>query len=106
MPTDIVALVMIFGIPLSAIIGSYVLKMKKLEIEAGGGANADVARRLAQLETENRDLRTRVETLETIVTSDESPRRVRVDAGARRPASDVVEEAAAKESAAVAKSAR
>jgi hypothetical protein len=78
----IIAILMVFGIPLSAIIGSYYVKLQKMKLESGGGA--DVARRMAQLEAENRDLRSRVEVLETIVTSDEPARpRVRVEARPR-----------------------
>ena len=78
----IIAIVMVFGIPLSAIIGSFMLKYKRMELERGGGAGADASRRIAQLEADNAELRKRVEVLETIVTSDVSPReaRVRVDA--------------------------
>ena len=88
----IVALLMIFGIPLSAIIGGYYVKLKRMEIEAGGGGNAGVlAHRVAQLEADNRDARARIEVLETIVTADEpaASARVRVDAAsvrAKRPA--------------------
>ena len=79
----IIAIMMVFGIPLSAIIGSYYVKLRRMDLEAGGGGAA-VARRVAQLEADNRDLRARIETLETIVTSDDaSHARVRVDAGAK-----------------------
>ena len=87
----IVALVMIFGIPLSAIIGSYYVKLKRMDLEAGGGGG-DVSRRIAQLEAVNRDLQTRIETLETIVTSDDAGHaRVRVDAGAKAREAAMVE---------------
>jgi hypothetical protein len=91
----IVALLLIFGIPLSAIIGGYMVKLKKMELESGGGAGTDVLRKLAMLEAENRDLKSRVEVLETIVTSDDAigaRSKIRVDAGARdrsREVSDV-----------------
>ncbi len=88
----IVALLMIFGIPLSAIIGSYYVKLKRMEIEAGGGGNTGaLARRVAQLEADNRDARARIEVLETIVTADEpvGRARVRVDAANARATGSV-----------------
>ena len=62
----IIAIVMIFGIPITAIISSTYIKSKKLAIEAGkvgiGG------RALEKLHAENEELKRRVENLETIVT--------------------------------------
>lgn len=89
MLVNIVALLMVFGIPLSAIIGAYMLKLKRMELEAGGGGKGgDLARRVAQLESDNRDARARIEVLETIVTGDEptvgTRARLRVDAATAR----------------------
>jgi hypothetical protein len=67
---------MVFGIPMSAIIGSYWLKAKRLQLASGETKGA--AGRLAELEASNADLRQRVEILETIVTSDSPPPRARV----------------------------
>jgi hypothetical protein len=72
----LVAIVMVFGIPMSAIIGSFWLKAKRLQLASGEGAGT--ASRLAKLEADNQDLRQRVEVLETIVTSDTSTARQRV----------------------------
>jgi uncharacterized protein YlxW (UPF0749 family) len=68
---DAIIVLIVFSVPLSAIIGSFWLKAKRLEHESGG---REFEPRMRALEAENRDLRQRVETLETIVTSDE-PRR-------------------------------
>jgi hypothetical protein len=91
MPVLIVAIV--FSVPLAAIVGAFWVKVKRMEFEAGA---RDVEPRLRALEAENRELRSRVEVLETIVTSDEPQRlrtRVRVEAAAPA-ASEAVEVAA------------
>lgn len=81
MPVLIIAIV--FSVPLAAIIGSFWVRVKRMEFEAGG---RDHEPRMRALEAENRELRQRVETLETIVTMDDhrgARTRVRVaDAGA------------------------
>jgi hypothetical protein len=64
----LVAIVMVFGIPMSAIIGSFWLKAKRMQLASGDLTGA--AARLAKLEAANADLKQRVETLETIVTAD------------------------------------
>lgn len=69
LPVLIVAIV--FSVPLAAILGSFWVKVKRMEFEAGG---RDMDPRVRALEAENRELRQRVEVLETIVTSDD-PRR-------------------------------
>ncbi len=81
LPALIVAIV--FSVPLAAILGSYWVKVKSMEFAAGG---RDQEPRLRALEAENRELRQRVEVLETIVTSDDPKRastRVRVAAPER-----------------------
>ena len=50
----------VFSVPLSAIVGAYWVKVKRLELEAGA---KDVEPRLRALEAENRELRERVEVL-------------------------------------------
>ena len=72
----LVAIVMVFGIPMSAIIGAYWLKAKRLQLGSGDGAGA--ANRLAKLEAASAELKQRVEILETIVTSDPPAIRPRV----------------------------
>jgi len=72
----LVAVVLVFGIPMSAIIGSYWLKAKRLQLASGDGAGS--ARRLAKLEADNADLQHRMEIIETIVTSDAAPVHPRV----------------------------
>lgn len=76
LPVLIVAIV--FSVPLAAIVGSFWVKVKRMEYQSGA---RDVEPRLRALEAENRELRQRIEVLETIATSD-APRarsRVRVD---------------------------
>jgi hypothetical protein len=65
---DVLMTMIVFSVPLSAIIGGFWLKAKK--IQATSGPDPQLAYRLAQLEAQNSELRQRVETLETIVTSD------------------------------------
>jgi hypothetical protein len=72
----LVAVVMVFGIPMSAIIGSFWLKAKRLQLASG--ESAGTVHRLAKLEADNADLRQRVEVLETIVTTDVPANRPRV----------------------------
>ena len=82
----IIALTLIFGIPLSAILGNVWLRAKRMDLEAGGSTSGS-ARRIAQLEAQNEDLQRRVEVLETIVTSgDEPAARARVRVAARAAA--------------------
>ena len=59
---------MIFSIPLAAIIGSYILKCKKLEFDKGGLTNDDKLK-IDKILNENQQLRGRVENLESIVTT-------------------------------------
>lgn len=80
LPVLIVAIV--FSVPLAAIVGAYWVRVKRMELESGAPARETEAR-LRALESENRELRSRVEVLETIVTSDDAPKqrtRVRVAA--------------------------
>jgi hypothetical protein len=60
---------MIFSIPLSAIIGSFYLKIQKLKLEKGGGMSSDEKQLLYKTYQENQDLKKRVADLESIVTS-------------------------------------
>jgi hypothetical protein len=72
---DVLILGIIFSVPLSAILGAYWVRIKRLDAEGGGAADA----RLRALEAEARELRARVEVLETIATSDHPKGRVRVE---------------------------
>lgn len=98
--TEVLVVAIVFSVPLAAIVGSFWMRVKRMEFESGG---RDQEPRLRALEAENRELRQRVEVLETIVTSDEPRRgstRVRVQpAEATAPRSDEValSEAAARE---------
>lgn len=69
----------VFSVPLAAILGGYWVRVKRIELESGGPAR-ELDARLRALEAENRELRSRVETLETIATSDAPRSRVRVTA--------------------------
>ena len=92
LPVLIVAIV--FSVPLAAIIGAFWVKVKRMEFEAGA---RDVEPRLRALEAENRELRQRVEVLETIATDDEPQRlrtRVRVEPAATAAAGEPAESAA------------
>ena len=59
---------MLASIPLSAIIGSYVMKYKKMTLEGGGLTNEDKLK-IDKILNENQQLRGRVENLESIVTT-------------------------------------
>lgn len=64
----ILGIIMVFGIPMSAIIGSYYVKVQKLKLQGGGGgglSNAD-RKKVQALMAENENLRRRVENLEEI----------------------------------------
>ena len=59
---------MIFAIPLAAVIGSYFIKYKKLMLDQGGLTNEDKLK-IDKILNENQQLRGRVENLESIVTT-------------------------------------
>ena len=61
-------LLVIFSVPLAGIVSGTYLKAKKLQAESGGGS--DMAQRVKLLEDENARVNKRLETLETIVTSE------------------------------------
>jgi hypothetical protein len=75
--------VMVFGIPMSAILGSFWLKAKRLQLASGDSSGS--ASRLAKLEADNADLKHRMEVIETIVTSDPAPVHARVLVEPRPP---------------------
>jgi gamma-glutamyl:cysteine ligase YbdK (ATP-grasp superfamily) len=58
---DILIILSLCSIPLSAILGSIYLKSKKLELQT------EMNRQVAEALEENRELRTRVENLESLV---------------------------------------
>lgn len=60
--------IMIFSIPLAAVIGSYAIKYKKLLLDQGGITNEDKLK-IDKILNENQQLRGRVENLESIVTT-------------------------------------
>ena len=61
---DIVFILMVFGIPMSAVIGHYVIKYKKLSM---GEMTSEDKKMLAQALHENKELRNRLQNMETIV---------------------------------------
>lgn len=95
--TEVLVVAIVFSVPLAAILGSFWMRVKRMEFEAGG---RDLEPRLRALEAENRELRQRVEVLETIVTSDE-PRRgsTRVRVQPEQAAPSQPDEAAQREAA-------
>jgi hypothetical protein len=60
---------MIFAIPLSAIIGTFYFKIQKLKLEKGGAMSSDEKQLLYKTYQENQELKRRVADLEAIVTS-------------------------------------
>lgn len=65
---EVLIMAIIFSVPLTAILGRVYLKAKAIDAQRGAGADAE--RRLLALERENAELKARVETLETIATSE------------------------------------
>ena len=61
---DIIALVLIFGSPVAFAGMFFAYRMKKLQLQSGSGVDAA---KLQQLEAASRELRARIETLESIV---------------------------------------
>ena len=61
---DIVAIIMVFGVPLSIIFSITYLKAKSMKLKAGGGIDSRI---VTSLREENADLRNRVENLEMIM---------------------------------------
>lgn len=70
----LVATLMIFGIPLSAIIGSYYLKAKKLAMQKNTKLTNDDEKKIKMLLAENDNLRHRIENLEEIVSDVDMPK--------------------------------
>lgn len=70
----IIALLMIFGIPIVAILSSTYIKALKLKVEKGGGMLEKDRKLLERLLSENSELRKRVENLETITTDSDMAR--------------------------------
>lgn len=64
----VLVILMVFSIPLAAIVGSFYLKAQKLKLQAGGIKQEDVLL-LKKTISENQDLKKRVENLEAIVTA-------------------------------------
>jgi hypothetical protein len=63
----IIAIIMVFSIPLSAIIGGYYLQLKKISAKQGGLTSQE-KKMVERILLENEELRKRVENLEMIVT--------------------------------------
>lgn len=66
--------VLIFLIPISAIVGAYYYKIQKLKLESGGmnpqnALTNDELRRIRETLDQNKQLQERVQNLETIITS-------------------------------------
>ena len=64
----LLAITMVFGIPISAILSNAYLKSKKLDLEKGGGLKKEDMLLLQKALKENEELRRRIENLEEIVT--------------------------------------
>jgi hypothetical protein len=66
---EVIVPMMIFSIPLSAVIGSYYHKIQKLKLEKGGQMGEREMRFLQQTYLENQEMKQRIANLEEIVTS-------------------------------------
>ncbi len=63
----IIAIIVVFSIPLIAIFTSYQLKLKKMELEGGDGVFNEMKRQIGNLMNENELQRERIKALEQIV---------------------------------------
>lgn len=79
--TELVAVVMTMSIPLSAILGAYYIKLKKIKAQ-GALSNKDMER-IQHVLQENKELKERVNNLETIVTEIDSQLRQLPESGTR-----------------------
>ncbi|MCU0446339.1 MAG: hypothetical protein MUE85_15640 [Microscillaceae bacterium] len=66
---EVIVPMMIFAIPLSAVIGSFYLKVQKLKLEKGNSMGEREMRFLQQTYLENQEMKQRIANLEEIVTS-------------------------------------
>jgi hypothetical protein len=66
---DVIVPMMVFSIPLAAVIGSFYLKIQKLKLEKGGQMGEREMRFLQQTYLENQEMKQRIANLEEIVTS-------------------------------------
>jgi hypothetical protein len=78
---EALAVALIFGTPLVAILSFTALRWKKLHLQEGGGMSKEQQQQLLALAKSNAELQARVETLESIVV-DQDHRKLGV-AGAR-----------------------
>jgi len=69
--TGIIAVIMIFGIPLSAIIGGYYIKLQKMKMEHGSGSSPQLQRDVNELMAENEVIKERLRNLEEILLDEE-----------------------------------
>ncbi|HKI44740.1 MAG TPA: hypothetical protein VKA08_05315 [Balneolales bacterium] len=76
---------LIFLIPLAAIIGAFVVKLRKMEIQRTDGANDEVLR---SVQRELISLKRRMENIETIVAGDEPEKRTQTSHLDERDESD------------------
>ena len=65
---DAIIILIVMFIPLSAVIGSYFLKYKRMQLDRDGLTNEDKLK-IDEILVENQQLRGRVENLESIVTT-------------------------------------
>jgi hypothetical protein len=67
----IIMSMMVFSIPLAAIIGGYYVKLQKMKIEAGlGKGDNEMQRQMGSLMAENEEIKERLKNLEYILTED------------------------------------
>jgi len=67
----IIAIIMVFSIPLSAIIGGYYYKLQKMKMEQGGSENSsNLRKQVGNLLAENEDIKERLKNLEYIISDD------------------------------------
>lgn len=75
----IIGIIAVFSIPLSAIIGSYYIKIQKLKINQEGDPEVvrDLRKQVGNLMAENDDIKDRLKNLEYIISDD--ARRINLD---------------------------
>lgn len=68
----VIAIVMVFSIPLAAILSSFYYKLQKLKLDStkGSAVDEEVKRQIGNLTMENEELRERLKYIEQIVLKD------------------------------------
>ena len=68
---DMIPVIMVFSIPLAAILGGYYVKLQKMKLENGDNSEVgELKKQLGYLLAENEEIKERIKNLEYIATDD------------------------------------